>query len=522
MNKNKTKKFDNVLYSSIFLSVTTNSILLPTYFISRRYLDTNMMDTRLYYYLSQIVVNNNHELETIGLSLLTFTTIYFYKLYNSNVVFSVGDTKRYKELPQKLGFYQTNHDNEKIYDKFQSYNKQNGELIYKNSFGFIDSKNYTDTKKIQDIQQFLNINTEKDYFEPFVVSKNQMGIRLKSPFKDYKFSTDFLKKGQILEGFDKQGNPYFTSIFKQTHIYTTGTTGSGKSTDIRLKLISIMYHLKLEIEDGIQYISRLYLTDLKGGMELKKYDGMYNGKIQVNSNIHEFMDFINEFYEIMMDRNKKCVESGLEFSDEPLILSIVDEFGQLKLTKFTDTNDKKKLDETHSKLDKIMTLGRSMNMYMNFYSQMSTTEHVSSSTLGMCITRSVLKTDDKPSINKSISNEKLEELKCNPEYFPIGVKVLRDETESNQKGVVYKVLRGVFTSQKDIIDLLTEEDKIKVVTQLRTQLEKMIITQSYIHNMKVKDRYEELLKLFENDDLNNYVDIELMTSNLLSQGVKKD
>lgn len=521
MSKKNKRTFDNVLFTSIFLSSITNIFLLSTYFLVDNFIKTEKIVTDFNFYVYNIIENQHYELRIILGSFIFFTILYFIKFFKTDIILSVGDMKKYKELPIKLGFYQTNNDNEKIYDKFENYNKNTKELIYKNKFGFIESKNYTDIKKTQDIQQFLGINSEKDYFEPFILSKNQMGIRLKSPFKDYVFSTDFLKKGQILEGFDKEGNPYYTSIFKQTHIYSTGTTGSGKSTDIRLRLISILYHLKLESENGVKYIDKLYLTDLKGGMELKKYDEMYNGKISVNTNVDEFMNFISEFYDIMIERNRKCVESGLEFSDEPLILSIVDEFGQLKLTKFTDTNDKKKLDETINKLDKIMTLGRSMNMYMNFYSQLSTTEHVSSSTLGMCITRSILKTDDKPSINKSISNDKLEELRCNPEYFPIGVKILRDETESNQKGVVYKVLRGVFTSQKDIIDLLTTKDKIKVVTQLRTQLEKMIITQSYIHNMKVKDRYEELLELFETDDLNNYIDTKLMTSNLLSQGVEK-
>ncbi|MBW6488437.1 FtsK/SpoIIIE domain-containing protein [Sulfurimonas sp.] len=524
MSKKNQKDFNNILFTSVFLSFITTIFLVSIYFLLYEYYQNHRINTNLYHYVFNIRQNQHHELNIIFYTFITITILYFIKFSSSDTIFSIGDIKKYKELPQKLGFYQNdnNNSNEKIYDKFHSYDKEKGEIIYKNNFGFIESKNYTDSKKIQNIQQFLSINTEKDYFEPYVISKNMMGIRLKSPFKDYKFSIDFLKKGQILEGFDKQGIPYYTSIFKQTHIYSTGTTGSGKSTDIRLKLISILYHLKLENETGIKYIEKLYLTDLKGGMELKKYDSMFNNKVKVNTNVEEFMNFITEFYNIMMERNKKCVENGLEFSDEPLILSIVDEFGQLSLTKFTDKVMRDKYDDTLNKLDKIMTVGRSMNMYMNFYSQISTTEHVSSSTLAMCITRCILKTDDKPSINKSISNEKLEELKCNPEYFPIGVKVLRDETESNQKGVVYKVLRGVFTSQKDVIDILTEEDKIKVVTQLRTQLEKMIITQSYIHNMKVKDRYEELIELFKNEELHKYIDKNLMLSNLVKQGVIND
>lgn len=421
-----------------------------------------------------------------------------------------GIEKRIKELPKKLGFFQTDLNNEKIFDKLDgSINNKDGIAIFKNNYNVINFDNYLKPDNVTKIRNYLGI-PNNEYLELAIYSTNKVIMRFKEPFGNISFKHSDLKKGQFLIGYTIKKEPYYIDLQKLSHFAAIGATGSGKSVSINGVLVSVFYN--------IEYFEAIYLCDLKGGMELFKYDGIFNGKVKVYTSISEFIDLIFKLHTIMEDREAEAKKYGLTFSPQKPIFVLVDEFGQLQETlegsaRYAEYEDKKLFNTAVEYLNKIMTKSRALKIFLWFYSQKGTIEHYPTTVREMCLTKQVMKTSG--FYNAFIDDEVFKREGKNPDFFSIGQFFYKDGTESFGKtGDQYVFMKAVFTRQTDVIDILPEEDLIISMSRMYAQ-KIMLEVREWIHNNKhTEDEYELLTNFFKERGTGK-VDIELVNEKLI-------
>jgi hypothetical protein len=434
------------------------------------------------------------------------------KITSSGEKIIEGLEKRIKELPNKLDFYITRtSDSEKIYDKLDEFNLENGYAIFKNTNNIINGDNYLKADQVSKIRNYLGIGNN-DYFDVKRLTHNKVKLIFKDPFGVVRFKREDLKEGHILVGYTEELKPYYISIDKLTFMATLGVTGSGKSVNINGKIISVVYNEK--------YFENIEFIDLKG-TELDKYDGLLNGKIKVGTSVDNYCALIEKVYDEMERRVDLSKKEGFEFSVFKPWYVLVDEYGSKTITfeACRDVETRRYYNSITEKEEKIFTKGRSAGIFFDLYSQRGTVDHYPATIREMCITKSLLKTSG--FYEAFIDDKKLQELGKNPDFFNIGTFLYRDGTETNIKGDNYVFMKSVLVQPENIVSVLPEEDKYKYTSVMFGQKRLMEIRGIIENNKKTRDRYAELVEAFSNPENMKYVNPELVDKYFIRNKIDK-
>ncbi len=185
------------------------------------------------------------------------------------------------------------------------------------------------------------------------------------------FQEEYLKPGEIFYGFNvRSGEPYYNNLEKIPHHLVVGQSGSGKSVFLNQIMASVLYN--------IEAFEKVYLVDLKGGVELAKYAPLHE-TLQLVDDYDDLPGIAADIYQTLRSRLKEMREAGETIYEGKHVLFIVDEYAQINqfepITREEKENHKKLL----SYLNRISQLGRATRITIWAQLQKATIDNISAS-----------------------------------------------------------------------------------------------------------------------------------------------
>ena len=178
-------------------------------------------------------------------------------------------------------------------------------------------------------------------------------------------NANYLKKGEVFWGYAPGDKKYYTSVHDVVHTMIIGGTGSGKSTLMNGVILSLLHN--------IEEIGKLFLVDLKGGVEFGPYEQLESEKITVFAEATKPSKLLNAVKEIEAQiklRLKYQKEIGVKKFDYEAIYFVIDEFAEIStMDDGGDGNEMMAKQKIKDKLSSIAKQGRSVNVKLIVQSQ---------------------------------------------------------------------------------------------------------------------------------------------------------
>lgn len=185
------------------------------------------------------------------------------------------------------------------------------------------------------------------------------------------FEGAFLKKGEIFYGFKvRTGERYYNDLEKIPHHMVVGQSGSGKSVFLNQVMASVLYN--------IDAFEKVYLVDLKGGVELAKYAPLHK-TLQLVDDYDDLPGIAAEIYQTLRNRLKQMRETGKTVFEGKHILFIVDEYAQINQFEPITKEEKENHKQLLSYLNRISQLGRATRITIWAQLQKGTVDNISAS-----------------------------------------------------------------------------------------------------------------------------------------------
>ena len=263
------------------------------------------------------------------------------------------------------------------------------ELEYKN-FVAIDIDNYK--QHTEQILHFLGL-IEKRY-EVKVYHKKDKNIVLsfyKLP-KLYKVDRSPFKPNKLFLGMNEKGL-FYRNLETIDHHLVVGSSGSGKSNFMQMLNINFLFNLCS--------IKKMYMVDLKGGVELKRFEKIE--KVQFVSDIYKLNSFLDTVIEDLKTTQEEMLRINTRKIKE-LTLLIFDEIGAISVYP-----DKKLREEIFNKLALIAMQGRSSSIFLFLFAQKMDASVLPSSIINNINSRVLLSTSSDYNINLIDLKDKIRE-----------------------------------------------------------------------------------------------------------------
>ena len=216
-------------------------------------------------------------------------TDYFYSYSHDR------DLNKWKDASRKVSFKTLFDQPDKVY-RLSMYDRSN-EALYDSNFS---------TEQMIVLHEFASIPT-KDTLMKFVPE-------------------EVLKPQQMFWGYGTGSSKYYTSIADLPHMMIIGASGSGKSNFINGLILSLL--------NNVDDIQKMYLVDLKSGIEFNRYKDLNPKKINVFSkgtSPSKFLAALREVEAQMYLREEYMVENNIiKLNDDPIFI-IIDEYAQIQL-----------------------------------------------------------------------------------------------------------------------------------------------------------------------------------------------
>lgn len=185
------------------------------------------------------------------------------------------------------------------------------------------------------------------------------------------FQDEYLRPGEFFYGFNvRTGEPYYNSLEKIPHHLVVGQSGSGKSVFLNQIMASVLYN--------IDAFEKVYLVDLKGGVELAKYAPLHES-LQLVDDYDELPGIAAEIYQTLRNRLKQMRDTGKTVYDGKHILFIVDEYAQINQFEPITREEKENHKQLLSYLNRISQLGRATRITIWAQLQKATVDNISAS-----------------------------------------------------------------------------------------------------------------------------------------------
>lgn len=185
------------------------------------------------------------------------------------------------------------------------------------------------------------------------------------------FEDEFLKKGGLFYGFNvRTGERYYNNLEKIPHHMVVGQSGSGKSVFLNQIIASVLYN--------IDAFEKVYLVDLKGGVELAKYAPLHDA-LQLVDDYDDLPGLVAEIYQTLRNRLKEMRDTGETLYKGKHILFIVDEYAQINQFEPITKEEKENHKQLLSYLNRISQLGRATRITIWAQLQKATVDNISAS-----------------------------------------------------------------------------------------------------------------------------------------------
>jgi hypothetical protein len=212
---------------------------------------------------------------------------------------------------------------------------------------------------------------EKNTFTPEEVETEYLPEVL--PFVERQWTAEHgghLAKGYIFFGTNVQsGKMYWKKIDKLSHHLVMGISGYGKSVFLNQVLQGVRYNAEL--------FERVYLVDMKGGVELIEYHG--ESVFQVLYRYDDLCDVVAEIVALMDARLEEMRNRKSRKFSGKRILFVVDEYAQIQLHRVSDKEAKAKHENLLAGLNRLSMLGRAVGVTLWAQLQKGTTDVMDSS-----------------------------------------------------------------------------------------------------------------------------------------------
>jgi DNA segregation ATPase FtsK/SpoIIIE, S-DNA-T family len=231
------------------------------------------------------------------------------------------------------------------------------------------------------------------------------------------FQKDLLFLGIYEKGF------YYRDINTLDHHLVVGESGSGKSNLMQLFNINFLHNLNR--------FNKMYMIDLKGGVELKQYERINN--IEFVSNIEKLDSLLDNVLKELESTQKFMLENNLRKLDTYTLL-IFDEIGAVSVYP-----DKKIKESIFNKLSLIAMQGRASGILLFLFGQKIDSTILPTTITNNIQSRVLLKTSNDNNIN-------IIDLKDN-----IRERISTKEIQDFTKGRV--IIKNGFTSDKNLLQI---------------------------------------------------------------------
>ncbi len=168
--------------------------------------------------------------------------------------------------------------------------------------------------------------------------------------------TEEIQDDKIFWGFGSGKDKYYTSINLFPHMMIIGANGSGKSNFINGVILSLL--------NSGDKIKKMYLIDLKSGIEFNRYNELESEKIDVFSRGTKPSKLLAALHEVEVEmylREEYMAMNGFTKIDKDPIFVIIDEFAQINLMHAKGSELLAK-DEIYDTLTRIGTRARASNI----------------------------------------------------------------------------------------------------------------------------------------------------------------
>lgn len=316
-------------------------------------------------------------------------TDYFYSYSHDR------DLNKWRDASRKVSFKTLFNQPDKVY-KLDMYDKSNTDL-YDPSFS---------TEQMIVLHEFASIPKKEELmsFNPDSVMKDK----------------------QMFWGYGTGSKKYYTSIADLPHMMIIGASGSGKSNFINGLILSLL--------NNITDIQKMYLVDLKSGIEFNRYKDLNPEKISVFSkgtSPSKFLASLQEVEAQMYLREEYMVENNIIKLNEDPIFIIIDEYAQIQLMHARGEEMMAK-DEIVDTLIRIGTRARSANIKLIVQTQ--DPRAVEDELKVHLMSRALLKTSKENDMAFTLQNEDLAiEMGIKHTQFDKGRFVFEDYNDGNTK-----------------------------------------------------------------------------------------
>jgi S-DNA-T family DNA segregation ATPase FtsK/SpoIIIE len=212
-------------------------------------------------------------------------------------------------------------------------------------------------------------------------NKNVILSFYKLPLK-YDIDIGLFKKDKIFLGIYEKGL-YYRDINNLDHMLCIGESGSGKSNFMQL--------LNLNILINYHKFKKIYMIDLKGGVELNRYKNIK--EINIVSDIEQLNISLDLIVEDLQNTQKEMIQKNIRKLDDYIVI-IFDEFGSI-----STHHDKKVISQIFSKLALISMQGRASGILLFMFGQKIDTTILPSSITNNLQSKMLGKTSNDYSIN---------------------------------------------------------------------------------------------------------------------------
>jgi len=303
------------------------------------------------------------------------------------------DLNTWKEKSKKINFRTLFNEPNKVY-KLDIYDKTNEDL-YDKEFS---------TQQFIVLHEFAKIPSKEDLSDVNIIQE--------------------LFENEIFWGYASGSKKYHTKINLLSHMMIIGASGSGKSNFINGVILSLL--------NSAQHIKKIYLIDLKSGIEFNRYKELESEKIDVFSRGTKPSKLLSALYEVeaeMYLREEYMVSIGeAKLENEPIFV-IIDEFAQIGLMHARGEEQRAK-DEIYDTLIRIGTRARSANIKLIVQTQ--DPKSVGEDLKVHLMSRALLKTAKEMDSEFTLQNpETLDELGIKHTKFDKGRYVFEDYNDGD-------------------------------------------------------------------------------------------
>lgn len=278
-------------------------------------------------------------------------------------------------------------------------------------------------------------------------NKNVVLVFYSLPYK-YDIDLSYFKPNKLFLGIYEKGL-YYRKLSTLDHLLCVGESGSGKSNFMHLLNVNFLFNL--------HKIKKMYMIDLKGGVELKRYETLDN--VEFVSTIERLNTLLDNVLSDLQASQKELLLMDKRKSDE-LTLIIFDEVGAV-----STYPDKKIRESIFDKLALISMQGRASGILLFLFAQKVDNTVLPSNIVNNLQTRVLLKTSNDNNINiidlKDNIREKLTWVEV--QDFNKGRAILKDGLTSDKSLIQFPII------EDKLLDTVIKTDMLEITKELQSQ-----------------------------------------------------